>query len=126
MKYIIFDSNNRSIGALDCYEADLAMNTPSGTTAVASDEDFKNKMLVGGAVVSIPDSELAAIASDDAMAELRSQRGALLSNSDFSQVDDSPFSDAKKAEWVTYRQQLRDLPANTTDPANPVWPSPPS
>ena len=23
---------------------------------------------------------------------------------------------------TTYRQELRDLPANTTDPANPVWP----
>ena len=24
--------------------------------------------------------------------------------------------------WVDYRQALRDLPANTVDPANPVWP----
>ena len=24
--------------------------------------------------------------------------------------------------WMDYRQALRDLPANTTDPANPVWP----
>jgi len=28
-------------------------------------------------------------------------------------------------EWVTYMQTLRDLPANTEDPANPVWPVPP-
>lgn len=27
--------------------------------------------------------------------------------------------------WVQYRQALRDLPANTTDPANPVWPTKP-
>ena len=27
--------------------------------------------------------------------------------------------------WVDYRQALRDLPANTTDPANPVWPTKP-
>ena len=25
-------------------------------------------------------------------------------------------------EWKTYMQALRDLPANTEDPANPVWP----
>jgi len=25
-------------------------------------------------------------------------------------------------EMAAYRQALRDLPANTTDPANPVWP----
>ena len=24
--------------------------------------------------------------------------------------------------WMDYRQALRDLPANTVDPANPVWP----
>jgi hypothetical protein len=28
-------------------------------------------------------------------------------------------------EWVTYMQALRDLPSNTEDPANPVWPVPP-
>ena len=27
--------------------------------------------------------------------------------------------------WMDYRQALRDLPANTTDPANPVWPTKP-
>lgn len=27
--------------------------------------------------------------------------------------------------WVQYRQALRDLPANTVDPANPVWPEKP-
>ena len=25
-------------------------------------------------------------------------------------MPDSPLSDSKKAEWATYRQQLRDLP----------------
>ena len=28
-------------------------------------------------------------------------------------------------EWVAYRQALRDLPANTKDPINPVWPEQP-
>lgn len=28
--------------------------------------------------------------------------------------------------WVDYRKALRDLPANTIDPANPVWPVKPS
>ena len=28
-------------------------------------------------------------------------------------------------EWVAYRQALRDLPANTKDPTNPVWPEQP-
>jgi len=28
-------------------------------------------------------------------------------------------------EQLAYRQALRDLPANTVDPANPVWPDKP-
>jgi hypothetical protein len=31
-------------------------------------------------------------------------------------MPDSPLSDTKKAEWATYRQELRDLPAKW--PAN--------
>ena len=29
------------------------------------------------------------------------------------------------ADMRTYRQALRDLPANTSDPANPTWPTKP-
>ena len=54
------------------------------------------------------------------MKSLRRRRQVDLSSSDWTQAADSPLSDAKKAEWATYRQQLRDLPANTTDPANPT------
>lgn len=57
---------------------------------------------------------------------LRLERDDLLAQSDWTQVADSPLTDAKKAEWVIYRQALRDLPSTTTDFANPVWPSQPS
>lgn len=57
---------------------------------------------------------------------LRSERDDLLAQSDWTQVLDSPLTDAKKTEWATYRQALRDLPSTTTDFANPVWPSQPS
>jgi hypothetical protein len=30
-----------------------------------------------------------------------------------------------EVEWYAYRQALRDLPENTTDPAQVVWPKPP-
>ena len=45
---------------------------------------------------------------------LRSERNILLRNSDWTQMPDSPLSDSKKTEWQTYRQALRDLPANST------------
>ena len=42
---------------------------------------------------------------------LRTQRNILLAESDWTQMSDSPLTDSKKTEWATYRQTLRDLPA---------------
>ena len=58
--------------------------------------------------------------------KLRNERDDLLLFSDYTQLADSGLTDSKKAEWVNYRKSLRDLPANTSDPANPTWPTKPS
>ena len=50
------------------------------------------------------------------MQVLRGRRTMLLQQSDWTQFADSPLPDSKKAEWATYRQALRDLPANNPDP----------
>jgi len=57
--------------------------------------------------------------------QLRSERDTKLIASDWTLLSDSPLSAEKKAEWVTYRQQLRDIPGMTVDITNPVWPQPP-
>ena len=57
---------------------------------------------------------------------LRETRDLLLNQSDWTRMDDNQLSSDKKAEWATYRQALRDLPANTADPANPTYPTKPS
>jgi len=64
-------------------------------------------------------------AEEDALAwrELRLRRSKLLSACDWTQVPDAPVD---QAAWAAYRQQLRDLPANTVDPVNPDWPLPPT
>ena len=59
-------------------------------------------------------------------AKLRNERNFNLSECDWTQSTDSPLSDSKKTEWATYRQKLRDLPSNTSDPANPIFPDKPS
>ena len=56
------------------------------------------------------------------LANLRRTRNKLLTETDWMSNSDVTMSDA----WRTYRQQLRDLPANTSDPANPTWPTKPS
>ena len=52
---------------------------------------------------------------------LRSKRNQLLTETDYLALADSTLTD----EIRSYRQALRDLPANTVDPANPVWPTKP-
>ena len=63
-----------------------------------------------------------------ALLAIRVRRRILLNNCDWTQANDSPLSDTKKAEWATYRQALRDLPSNytDTDEASKVeWPEEP-
>jgi hypothetical protein len=56
---------------------------------------------------------------------LRAERNTKLVDSDWTQYNDSPLTDEVKAEWAVHRESLRDLPANTDDPANPSWPEAP-
>ena len=55
---------------------------------------------------------------------VRSNRNRLRAESDWTQNRDVVLSNDE--EWKTYRQALRDLPANTTDWTNPPWPTKPS
>jgi hypothetical protein len=52
---------------------------------------------------------------------LRAKRTQLLTETDYLALSDATLS----ADMRTYRQALRDLPANTSDPANPTWPTKP-
>ena len=53
---------------------------------------------------------------------IRESRDKLLQETDWMANSDTYMSD----DWKTYRQALRDLPATTSDPANPTFPTPPS
>jgi len=59
------------------------------------------------------------------MAALRRQRDQLLSDCDWVITMHKELGTNIPAAWKNYRQALRDLPANTEDPANPVWPTKP-
>ena len=68
-------------------------------------------------VVAMTEEEIAS-AKTSAMGQIRATRDRLLTASDWTQLPDVSF--AKKSEWTTYRQTLRDLPSTiTTDPR--VW-----
>ena len=62
--------------------------------------------------------------------QLRTRRNQLLAETDWvtlQALDKSidGFGIQLPQVWMDYRQALRDLPANTVDPANPVWPTKP-
>jgi hypothetical protein len=46
----------------------------------------------------------------------RSTRNQLLSDSDWTQMPDSPLLDATKLNWATYRQALRDITGHANWP----------
>jgi len=65
----------------------------------------------------------------------RARRNTLLKNCDWTQLPNAPLTDAKKKEWETYRQALRDLPKTATpklddigafDPSSVNFPEEPS
>lgn len=67
-------------------------------------------------------AEWAELRKVQVMEALRIERNAKLAETDYMVLSDTTeISDA----WKTYRQALRDLPANTTDPENPPWPTKP-
>jgi hypothetical protein len=68
------------------------------------------------------------IASDRVSKRVLELRLAKLYQSDWTQGIDSPLTDEKKAEWITYRQALRDItiPSDLALPTDFVWPTEPS
>ena len=58
--------------------------------------------------------------------EIREERNKRISACDWTQLPNVPLPGAKKYEWETYRQALRDITQTTEDPINPVWPIQPS
>ena len=59
---------------------------------------------------------LSAPQTDLTLDQFREWRNGLLAETDWTVLPDSPLSAEKQAEWKTYRQKLRDLPANTSEP----------
>ena len=53
--------------------------------------------------------------------QIRSQRDALLKDSDWSAFPDANPKPSKEA-WLTYRQSLRDIPSTFTTPEEVIWP----
>ncbi len=58
--------------------------------------------------------------------DVRRQRDADLASTDWTQLADSQLSNDDKAKWVTYRQELRDVPTQAGFPHTVTWPTKPT
>jgi hypothetical protein len=117
-------------------EAIEALN-PSAKFVVLDDSVDKITWVESTTPIAKEDIEakMTALASSNAMKELRFDRTVRLVESDWSRLDDVGLSESKKAEWATYRQALRDLPSSanpslnsdgTLNNSSVTWPSKPS
>ena len=122
--YIIHDNDGRivSCGTLQ-HQSDQRLSDSHTQIWTDFPADIENYKVIDGALVSISDVEIREREEQESWVLFRSLRDSRLSDCDWTQVPDAPVD---QAAWATYRQALRDLPANTTDPANVNWPEKPS
>ena len=101
---------------------DLEINQPY----IQGDYSSTEYIIVNGEPVRRPESDIEDFHLSRLLVDLKNRRNGYLRESDWTQGADAPLTDAQKSAWATYRQELRDLPDNTTDPRNPVWPTKPA
>ena len=63
---------------------------------------------------------------NQAAGNVRAERDCKLAACDWTVLTDSPLTTAKKTEWKTYRQALRDISAAEGFPHTMEWPTEPS
>ena len=71
--------------------------------------------------IDLSEDEIAAVDLDQGKL-IRKERNSLLQECDWTQFNDSPLSEADKELWATYRDSLRDVPAQAGFPWDINWP----
>jgi hypothetical protein len=120
MDYTFYDINT---GIINFTVSSNSQPSPDNGSFIEGLYDSNLYIVTNGVAVRKSDNEIEQNEINSAWNELRKGRLNLLIDSDWTQVPDAPVN---TSDWASYRQQLRDLPANTTDPRNVIWPSQPS
>ena len=86
--------------------------------------------IVDNVVIELTAEEVAEVearvaAADRDFTGVRMTRNGLLRDSDWTQLADVPLDADQVAAWVTYRQELRDLPSTSATVSGLTWPTPP-
>lgn len=120
----------------DFANVDSVVETPQPTeTNIRNRIDFGGVQLVGGVWTEtwteVPkydnptqQAEWEAICLETEWDAVRDKRNMLLTATDYTQFPDTPITIESKAEFVAYRQALRDI-TTQSDPNNIIWPTSP-
>ena len=89
-------------------------------------EPIQNFRVINDEVVEKSNDAQQAILDNQQLRSVRGERDKLLLASDYTQVADVPTTayPGTKAEWQTYRQELRDI-TDQDDIYNIIWPNTP-
>lgn len=115
---LVFTTSNdgpQQIAGMTCVEVDFDIGEPPSPYSVFN---YQTKQWV--------DPRTDQQKYDLACEQVISQRNQLLYESDWTQIPGNPLTTAQQQEWAVYRQQLRDITAQSGYPFNVVWPVPPA
>lgn len=123
MKYVLYNiSTGNLLSLVDSTKVPVDFDDHAHIQTDLSADALVDYTVVNGTLTRKSDSDIEQQEIERAWVKLRAARNSILDKTDWTQFSDSP---ADTQLWATYRQQLRDLPYNTTDPRSPVWPTKP-
>lgn len=137
ISFTVYDVSTGEIARTgSCQDSDLALQAGDGEAVIEGAYLDTEYYWDGSSMVAKPiqpssdyfwdAASLSWVLDNDLiMDRFRSERNELLSSSDWTQMPDAPLDTSTKQSWAAYRQELRDLPGNTSDPENVVWPTMP-
>lgn len=119
--FVVYEEGGTILRSGVCAEADFVIQAQDGEFILEGVADDATQMVVDGSVVDKEHVETDELKATNA----RLDRDALLRESDWTQVLDSPLTDDQKTQYRTYRQALRDitLHQNWPDLADEDWPT---
>lgn len=118
--YVLTEELANDLGADVVFEGPQPTATKYQTVYRDGVEEIEGKWYTKYAVADMDDEAKAAVDAATIAAN-KALRNTKLDNTDWTQLADVPLTDASKADFVAYRQALRDA-----DMLDPVWPDAPA
>lgn len=109
---------------------DILVKRFPNTDWTITNDDYSTLVWYDTNIVPKPTEEEIRVHSSDVDTEMkwdvvREERNRLLVESDWTQLVNTPLTSEKQEEWNQYRIGLRNIPQQTENPDNVVWPTKP-